>query len=73
MAKLGRRPRGEFAQSTQFSCRLQPDTRERLEAEAKKRNHSLTQELEYWLKRGFLAEDRAVEYYGTRRTRRFAS
>jgi hypothetical protein len=64
MAKLGRRPRGEFAQSTQFSCRLQPDTRERLEAEAEKRNHSLTQELEYWLNRGFLAEDRAVEYYG---------
>src|SRR5436190_8655752 len=66
MGKRGPAPKGPFTQSTVFSCRLQPDTRARLDAARAKSGHSLGQELEFWLRRAFKEEDRAIDAYGTR-------
>jgi hypothetical protein len=66
MGKRGPAPRGEFAKSTVFSCRLQADTRRRLDVAKTQSGRSLGQELEWWLQRAFKEHDSAVEHYGSR-------
>jgi hypothetical protein len=66
MGKRGPKPRGEYSGKTAvLSVRLQPDTRARLEAEKEASGRSFTQELEKHLRRSFVEDDRAVEFYGT--------
>jgi TraY domain len=48
-----------------LSTRLQPDTRARLVAAKTASGRSLSQELEHRLRRTFIEEDKAVEFYGT--------
>jgi hypothetical protein len=48
-----------------LSTRLQPDTRARLVAAKKASGRSLSQELEHRLRRTFIEDDKAVEFYGT--------
>jgi hypothetical protein len=56
---------GKIARTAVLSTRLQPDTRTRLEAAKKASGRSLSQELEHRLRRSFIDDDKAVEFYGT--------
>jgi hypothetical protein len=69
MGRRGPPPKGEYggkiARTSVLSTRLQPDTRARLVAEKKASGRSLSQELEHRLRRAFIEDDKAVEFYGT--------
>jgi hypothetical protein len=69
MGKRGPRPKGEYggkiARTAVLSTRLQPDTRARLSEAAKASGRSLSQELEHRLRRTFIDDDKAVDFYGT--------
>jgi TraY domain len=69
MGRRGPPPKGEYggkiARTAVLSTRLQPDTRARLEAAKKASGRSLSQELEHRLRRSFIEDDKAVEFYGT--------
>src|SRR5215831_7264628 len=69
MGKRGPRPRGEYGnkigRTAVLSTRLQPDTRTRLVAATKVSGRSLSQELEHRLRRTFIDDDRAVDFFGT--------
>jgi hypothetical protein len=69
MGKRGPRPKGEYGgkigRTAVVSTRLQPDTRKRLVAAAGTSRRSLSQELEHRLRRTFIEDDKAVEFYGS--------
>jgi hypothetical protein len=72
VGKRGPAPKGEYGRTigrtAVFSCRLQPDTRARLVSAAKRAGaggRSLSQELEHRLRRTFIEDDRAVDFYGS--------
>ena len=69
MGQRGPQPKGEYgrkvARTAVFSTRLQPDTRARLEKAAQRNGRGLSQELEHRLRRTFVEDDKAVEFYGT--------
>ena len=69
MGKRGPQPKGEYGgkigRTAVLSTRLQPDTRTRLVAASKASGRSLSQELEHRLRRSFIEDDKAVEFYGT--------
>jgi hypothetical protein len=68
MGKRGPRPKGEYGgkigRTAVLSTRLQPDTRRRLVAATGTSGRSLSQELEHRLRRTFIEDDNAVEFYG---------
>jgi hypothetical protein len=72
MGKRGPRPKGEYGgkigRTAVLSTRLQPDTRERLVAAKEASGRSLSHELEHRLRRTFVEDDKAVEFYGTGQT-----
>jgi hypothetical protein len=72
MGKRGPRPKGEYGgkigRTAVLSTRLQPDTRERLVAAKEAGTRSLSHELEHRLRRTFVEDDKAIEFYGTGRT-----
>ena len=72
MGKRGPHPKGEygskFGRTAVLSTRLQPDSRARLSKAAKTSGRSLSQELEHRLRRTFVEDDKAVEFYGTGQT-----
>jgi hypothetical protein len=69
MGRRGPPPKGEYGgkigRTAVLSTRLQPDTRARLVAAKTASGRSLSQELEHRLRRTFIEEDKAVEFYGT--------
>jgi hypothetical protein len=69
MGKRGPQPKGEYgrtvARTAVLSTRLQPDTRKRLVAAAESSGRSLSQELEHRLRRTFVEDDKAVDFFGT--------
>jgi hypothetical protein len=69
MGKRGPQPKGEYGRkigrTAVLSTRLQPDTRARLFQAAKANGRSLSQELEHRLRRTFIDDDKAVEFFGT--------
>jgi len=69
MGKRGPQPKGEYGRkigrTAVLSTRLQPDTRRRLVAAAQANERSLSQELEHRLRRTFIEDDKAVEFYGS--------
>ena len=69
MGRRGPQPRGEYGgkigRTAVLSTRLQPDTRRRLVAATEASGRSLSQELEHRLRRTFIEDDKAVEFYGT--------
>jgi hypothetical protein len=69
MGRRGPPPKGEYGgkigRTAVLSTRLQPDTRARLVEEKKASGRSLSQELEHRLRRTFIEDDKAVEFYGT--------
>jgi len=67
MAERGRKPRGNYKQKTQvFSTRIRADTKAALEAAAKNRGHSLSQEIEMRLRRSFDEDQNLFEKLGGR-------
>jgi hypothetical protein len=70
MGKRGPQPKGEYGRKSGrtavLSTRLQVDTRERLVAAAANKR-SLSQELEHRLRRTFIEDDKAVDFYGSER------
>jgi hypothetical protein len=69
MGRRGPQPKGEYggkiARTAVLSTRLQPDTRRRLVAATQTTGWSLSQELEHRLRRTFIEDDRAVDFYGS--------
>jgi TraY domain len=69
MGKRGPQPRGEYGgkirRTAVLSTRLQPDTRRRLIAATEASGRSLSQELEHRLRRTFIDDDKAVDFYGS--------
>jgi len=69
MGKRGPQPKGEYGgkigRTAVLSTRLQPDTRRRLVAAKEAGGRSLSQELEHRLRRTFIEDDKAVEFYGS--------
>jgi hypothetical protein len=67
--RRGPPPKGEYGgkigRTAVLSTRLQPDARARLVAAKKTSGRSLSQELEHRLRRTFIEDDKAVEFYGT--------
>jgi hypothetical protein len=71
MAKRGPAPRGEYAgKSKVLSTRIRPDTRAALELAKKDSGRSLSQEIEYRLRRSFQADDKIEAAFGSRRNYR---
>jgi hypothetical protein len=69
VGKRGPPPQGEYGKKTAvFSTRIQPDTRARLEAAAKESRRSLSQELEHRIRRTFVEDDKAFDFYGSQQT-----
>ena len=72
MGKRGPQPKGEYGRkggrTAVLSTRLQPDTRRRLVAATHASGRSLSQELEHRLRRTFVEDDKAVEFYGSEQT-----
>jgi hypothetical protein len=72
MGKRGPQPKGEYGRqgdrTAVLSTRLQPDTRSRLVAASHASGRSLSQELEHRLRRSFIEDDKAVEFYGSGQT-----
>jgi hypothetical protein len=67
----GPRPKGEYAgKSSVFSTRIRPDLRKSLERAAKTSGRSLSQEVEYRLRRSFVEDDKIADAFGDRRTYR---
>lgn len=68
MGKRGPQPKGEYGgkigRTAVLSTRLQQDTRKRLVAAKEASGRSLSQELEHRLRRTFIEDDKAVEFYG---------
>ena len=70
MAK-GPAPRGEYVgKSSVFSTRIRPDLRKSLEMAAKRSGRSLSQEVEYSLRRSFIEDEKIADAFGDRRTYR---
>lgn len=68
MAK-GPKPKGEYTgKSSVFSTRIRPDLRERLESATAESGRSLSQEVEYRLRRSFVEDDKISDGFGDRRT-----
>src|SRR6516162_3242286 len=69
MGKRGPQPRGEYGgkihRTAVLSTRLQPDTRTRLVAAKEASGRSLSQELEHRLRRTFIDDDKAIDFYGS--------
>jgi hypothetical protein len=69
MGRRGPQPKGEYGgklgRTAVLSTRLQPDTRRRLVASKEANGRSLSQELEHRLRRTFIEDDKAVEFYGS--------
>jgi hypothetical protein len=69
MGKRGPQPKGEYGgkigRTAVLSTRLQPDTRKRLVAATETSGRSLSQELEHRLRRTFIEDDKAVDFYGS--------
>jgi hypothetical protein len=69
MGRRGPQPKGEYGgkigRTAVLSSRLQPDTRRRLVAAKEANGRSLSQELEHRLRRTFIEDDKAVEFYGS--------
>ena len=69
MGRRGPQPKGEYGakigRTAVLSTRLQPDTRKRLVAAAGTSGRSLSQELEHRIRRTFIEDDKAVEFYGS--------
>jgi hypothetical protein len=69
MGSRGPQPKGEYGgkigRTAVLSTRLQPDTRRRLVAATEASGRSLSQELEHRLRRTFIDDDKAVEFYGS--------
>ena len=69
MGRRGPQPKGEYGgkigRTAVLSTRLQPDTRRRLVAATEASGRSLSQELEHRLRRTFIEDDKAVEFYGS--------
>jgi len=69
MGRRGPQPKGEYGakigRTAVLSTRLQPDTRKRLVAAAALSGRSLSQELEHRIRRTFIEDDKAVEFYGS--------
>jgi hypothetical protein len=72
MGKRGPQPKGEYGRkgdrTAVLSTRLQHDTRKRLVAATQASGRSLSQELEHRLRRTFVEDDKAVEFYGNEQT-----
>jgi hypothetical protein len=67
MGKRGPAPKGEFAgQSAVLSTRIRPDTRRHLEAASKASGRSLSQEIEFRLRRTFIEDERIADAFGSR-------
>jgi hypothetical protein len=64
MGKRGPKPRGEFDQTTVFTCRLTAQTRRFIDAAKKKSGRSFGQELEHWLRRAVEAKQYAIDHFG---------
>ena len=68
MGKRGPQPRGEYGgkirRTAVLSTRLH-DTRSRLVAAKEASGRSLSQELEHRLRRTFIDDDKAVDFYGS--------
>jgi len=68
MSKRGPTPKGEYAGKSQvLSTRIRPDTREALRSAAKASGRSLSQEIEYRLRRGFERDEKINDLFGSRR------
>jgi TraY domain len=68
MATRGPAPRGEYAGKSQvLSTRIRPDTRAKLTASKKRSGRSLSQEIEFRLRRTFQHDDRAADMFGSLR------
>src|SRR6516164_3768972 len=71
MGKRGPQPKGEYGRkigrTAVLSARIQPDTRRRLVDATEASGRSLSQELEHRLRRTFIDDDKAVEFYGSDR------
>ena len=68
MARRGPVPRGEYSNKSRvLSTRIREDTRNSLEAAAKHSGRSLSQEIEYRLRRSFDEDKRIFELFGGRR------
>lgn len=68
MGKRGPAPRGEFVgKTTVFSTRIRPDTRAALKQSAERSGRSLSQEIEYRLRRSFSEDEKIADVFGTRR------
>ena len=69
MGRRGPRPKGEYGakigRTAVLSTRLQPDTRKRLVAAKETSGRSLSQELEHRIRRTFIEDDKAIEFYGS--------
>ena len=71
MARRGFPPRGEFTnKSAVLSTRIRADTRAALEKAAKASKRSLSQEIEFRLRRSFSEDKTLTERFGNRRTYR---
>ena len=72
MGKRGPRPKGEYGgkigRTAVFSTRMQVDTRARLAAAAKAGKRSLSQEVEYRLRRTFIEDDTDARNFGSEQT-----
>jgi hypothetical protein len=67
----GPAPRGEYAgKSSVFSTRIRPDLRQSLEKAARRSGRSLSQEVEYRLRRSFIEDDKIADAFGDRQTYR---
>lgn len=67
MAERGRKPKGNYKQKTQvFSSRIRADTKAALEEAAKNSGQSLSQEIEYRLRRSFDEDKGMIERLGGR-------
>ncbi len=72
MGKRGPPPKGEYEnKSTTLSTRLRADTRARLVAAATASGRSVSQEVEFRLRRSFDDDEKVMEGYGSRRNRAF--
>lgn len=72
MGVRGPQPKGEYGRkivrTAVLSTRLQPDTRARLSQAARANGRSVSQELEHRLRRTFIDDDKAIEWYGSDQT-----
>lgn len=70
MAK-GPAPKGEYAgKSSVFSTRITPDLKERLDEAKTQSGRSVSQEVEYRLRRSFVEDDKIADTFGDRQTYR---